>query len=217
MSKPVIAITRPIDRAQKACEIVENLGGEAFLAPTLDLKPVNTDSLKERVARKDELDWIVFTSPTTIVSLNKFYPGFIEGLDCKLAVIGNKTGKLAEKQGVKVDLMPDDFTAEGLVAEFEKQGIDLGFSEEEKLNVLNKLEKLDLSCQPEKLNNRPLFFWHGEKDSVVPITGSRAFVKELEGKVESGLITYISDKTAGHAVTRKGLLEAVNWTEDKLV
>lgn len=123
MSKPVVAITRPIDRAQKACEIVEKLGGEAFLAPTLDLKPVNTDSLKELVARKDELDWIVFTSPTTIVSLNKFYPGFIENLDCKLAVIGNKTGKLAEKQGVKVDLMPDDFTAEGLVEEFSKKGI----------------------------------------------------------------------------------------------
>ena len=45
MSKPVIAITRPIDRAQKACEIVEELGGEAFLAPTLDLEPVNTESL----------------------------------------------------------------------------------------------------------------------------------------------------------------------------
>ena len=25
MSKPVVAITRPIDRAQKACEIVEKL------------------------------------------------------------------------------------------------------------------------------------------------------------------------------------------------
>ncbi|MBP3791142.1 MAG: uroporphyrinogen-III synthase [Methanobrevibacter sp.] len=123
MSKPVVAITRPIDRAKKACEIVEELGGEAFLAPTLDLKPVNTESLKELVARKDELDWIVFTSPTTIVSLNKFYPGFIESLDCKLAVIGNKTGKLAEKQGVEVDLMPDDFTAEGLVEEFSKRGI----------------------------------------------------------------------------------------------
>ena len=123
MSKPVVAITRPIDRAQKACEIVEELGGEAFLAPTLDLEPVNTESLKELVAIKDELDWIVFTSPTTIVSLNKFYPGFIENLDCKLAVIGNKTGKLAEKQGVEVDLMPDDFTAEGLVEEFAKNGI----------------------------------------------------------------------------------------------
>ena len=123
MSKPVVAITRPKDRAKKACEIVEKLGGESILAPTLDLKPVNTQSLKNLVANKDELDWIVFTSPTTIVSLNKFYPDFLGNLDCKIAVIGNKTGKLVEKQGLTVDLMPEEFTAEGLIEEFKKNGI----------------------------------------------------------------------------------------------
>lgn len=123
MSKPVVAITRPRDRARKACEIVEKLGGKPILAPTLDLQPVNTPSLKELVERKDELDWIVFTSPTTIVSLNKFYPDFIKNLNCKLAVIGNKTGRLAEKNGMTVDLMPEDFTAEGLLEEFEKKNI----------------------------------------------------------------------------------------------
>jgi uroporphyrinogen-III synthase len=123
MSKPIIAITRPRDRAQKACKIVEELGGEAILAPTLDLEPVNTQSLKDLVSAKDELDWIVFTSPTTIVSLDKFHPEFLKNLNCSLAVIGNKTGKLAEKHGMTVDLMPEDFTAEGLLEEFEKRGI----------------------------------------------------------------------------------------------
>ena len=123
MSKPVVAITRPKDRAKKACEIVEKLGGVPILAPTLDLEPVNSESLKNLVKRKDELDWIIFTSPTTIVSLNKFYPDFIESLDCKLAVIGNKTGKLAEKNGLTVDLMPEEFTAEGLIGEFRKRKI----------------------------------------------------------------------------------------------
>lgn len=123
MSKPVVAITRPKDRAKKACEIVEKLGGTAVLAPTLDLQPINSESLKELVSRKDELDWIIFTSPTTIVSLNKFYPDFIKSLNCKLAVIGNKTGKLAEKNGLEVDLMPEDFTAEGLIEEFKKRKI----------------------------------------------------------------------------------------------
>ena len=123
MSKPVVAITRPKDRAKKACEIVKELGGVPVLAPTLDLEPVNTESLKNLVERKDDLDWIIFTSPTTIVSLNKFHPDFIKTLSCKLAVIGNKTGKLAEKNGMTVDLMPDDFTAEGLIEEFKKRGI----------------------------------------------------------------------------------------------
>ena len=123
MSKPVVAITRPKDRAKKACEIVKELGGVPVLAPTLDLEPVNTESLKNLVERKDDLDWIIFTSPTTIVSLNKFYPDFIKTLSCKLAVIGNKTGRLAEKNGMTVDLMPEDFTAEGLIEEFKKRGI----------------------------------------------------------------------------------------------
>ena len=123
MSKPVVAITRPKDRAKKACEIVEELGGVPVLAPTLDLEPVNTESLKNLVERKEDLDWIIFTSPTTIVSLNKFYPDFIKTLSCRLAVIGNKTGRLAEKNGLTVDLMPGDFTAEGLIEEFKKRGI----------------------------------------------------------------------------------------------
>ncbi|MFM5882365.1 uroporphyrinogen-III synthase [Methanobrevibacter gottschalkii] len=123
MSKPVVAITRPEDRAKKACEIVEKLGGEPFLASTLDLEPVNSKSLKDLIKRKDELDWIIFTSPTTIVSLNKFYPDFLGSLNCKLAVIGNKTGKLAEENGLKVDLIPEDFTAEGLIEEFKERKI----------------------------------------------------------------------------------------------
>ena len=123
MLKPVVAITRPADRADKACKIVEDLGGTAILAPTLDLQPVNTDSLKKLVEIKDSLDWIVFTSPTTIDSLNLFYPDFFNNLNSKIAVIGNKTGSLVKKQGVNVDLMPDDFTAEGLVEEFEKNNI----------------------------------------------------------------------------------------------
>ena len=93
------------------------------MAPTLDLQPVNSQSLKDLVARKDELDWVIFTSPTTIVSLDKFHPDFLKNLDCRLAVIGNKTGRLAEKYGMTVDLMPDEFTAEGLIEEFKKRDI----------------------------------------------------------------------------------------------
>ena len=123
MSRPIVAITRPYDRAKKACEIVESLGGEYVLAPTLDLEPVNTESLKKLIKRKDELDWIVFTSPTTVISLNEFYPDFVKDIPCKVAVIGNKTAQIAEEHGIDVDMIPEDFTAEGLVEEFEKNNI----------------------------------------------------------------------------------------------
>lgn len=123
MKKPVVAITRPYDRSKKACEIVEELGGTPVISPTLDLRPVNSESLKGLVEKKDKLDWIVFTSPTTLVSLDKFHPYFLKTLRCKVAAIGNKTSKVAKEYGLEVDLVPEDFTAEGLVEEFEKQDI----------------------------------------------------------------------------------------------
>ena len=184
MSKPVVAITRPKDRAQKACEIVEKLGGEAFLAPTLDLKPVNTDSLKYLVSNKDSLDWIVFTSPTTIVSLNKFYPDFLKNFNCKLAVIGNKTGQLAKKHGLEVDLMPDDFTAEGLVEEFKKRNI-----KNQTIGVPRTLSARPTLVEGlEKLQNTVIVA--EAYKSLFPMDESK--VKELISKIRNGEINAIT-------------------------
>ena len=196
MSKPVVAITRPLDRAKKACEIVKNLGGIPVLAPTLDLKPVNTQSLKDLVARKDELDWIVFTSPTTIVSMNKFYPDFIKTLNCKLAVIGNKTGKLAEKQGMTVDLMPEDFTAEGLIEEFAKKGITgqtIGIPR-------TASARSTLPEGLEKLGNKVILA--EAYKSLFPMDDEK--VKDLIGKIESkeiDAITFTSPLTVENFFT----------------
>jgi uroporphyrinogen-III synthase len=184
MSKPVVAITRPKDRAKKACEIVKKLGGEPFLAPTLDLKPVNTQSLKDLVARKDELDWIIFTSPTTIVSLNKFHPDFLKTLDCKLAVIGNKTGRLAEKHGLTVDLIPEDFTAEGLIEEFKKREIT------EKVIGLPRTAsaRAVLPEELEKLGNKVILA--EAYKSLFPM--DKDAVKELISKIENKQIDAIT-------------------------
>ncbi len=107
--------------------------------------------------------------------------------------------------------------AQAQLNEFAKQGIDLGYSEAQKEAIFDDLQKYDLSIQPEKLNGRPLFIWHGEKDPVVPITGIRSFVNSSMPLFKDDQVTYITDKHAGHAVTRKGLLEAVNWIEGKIV
>lgn len=184
MKKPVVAITRPADRAKKACEIVEKLGGSAVLAPTLDLKPVNTDSLKDLVKNKDSFDWIVFTSPTTIDSFNLFYPDFFNDLNCKVAVIGNKTGSLLEKQGITPDLMPNDFTAEGLVEEFTR------------LNITNKTIGIPRTASArdtlpkglEKLGNKVIVA--EAYKSLFPMDDES--VKELISKIENREIDAIT-------------------------
>ena len=123
MNKPIIAITRPELRAQAACDLVEEFGGIPYLASTLSLEPVNTDSLKNMMANLNKLDWIIFTSPTTIEAIKQFYPDKLKDITCKVAVIGRKTGEVAENNSIKVDLMPDNYTAEGLVEEFKSRNI----------------------------------------------------------------------------------------------
>lgn len=184
MLRPVVAITRPADRAGKACKIVEELGGTPFLAPTLDLRPVNTPSLKNLIAKKDSLDWIVFTSPTTLDSLNLFYREFLENLKCKVAVIGNKTGLKAKKHGLNVDLIPKDFTAEGLLEEFENQ------------NITNQVIGVPrtASARPtlptglEKLGNEVILA--EAYQSLFPMDSTR--VEELISKIENGEIDAIT-------------------------
>ncbi|MBO7734428.1 MAG: uroporphyrinogen-III synthase, partial [Methanobrevibacter sp.] len=120
-----IAITRPKERSKAAKEFIENYGGEALIVPTLELKLENTDSLKELMRRFGELDWLIFTSVSSIDSIFKFYPDFTESLnpDCKIATIGTKTAEVAMNKGLHIDIIPKDYTAEGLIEEFER--IDL--------------------------------------------------------------------------------------------
>lgn len=120
-----IAITRPKERSDAAKEFIENYGGEAVIVPTLELKLENTDSLKELMKRSNELDWLIFTSVSSIDSIFKFYPDFLKNLNpnCKIATIGTKTAELAMNKQLHIDIIPEDYTAEGLLEEFEK--IDL--------------------------------------------------------------------------------------------
>ena len=117
-----IAITRPKERSKAAKEFIENYGGEAVIVPTLELKLENTDSLKELMGRFGELDWLIFTSVSSIDSIFKFYPDFAQTLnpDCKIATIGTKTAEVAMNKGLHIDIIPKDYTAEGLIEEFKK-------------------------------------------------------------------------------------------------
>lgn len=127
--KNIVAITRPFNRSNEAVEIIESYNGEAFIAPTLELNLVNSNSLKNLIELVNDLDWLIFTSPTSLDSIFNFYPNFKEKLNdkCKIAAIGHKTEEIANKYGLNIDLVPKNYTAEGLLEEFKD------------INIKNKL------------------------------------------------------------------------------
>ena len=56
------------------------------------------------------------------------------------------------------------------ISEVKKRGYELPLSDYEIEDLIKQLEELDLSKAPEMLQKRPLMFWHGKKDEVVPLT-----------------------------------------------
>lgn len=103
--------------------------------------------------------------------------------------------------------------ANGLISEIKRQGEKLPFTDEELEEKINDLKPFDLSLDPEKLHNRPLLFWHGKQDQVVPFDYAYEFYlnnKELY-KNNPDWFKFLSDPNAGHKVSRSGVLETVQW------
>lgn len=101
------------------------------------------------------------------------------------------------------------------ITEMKKRGIEIPLTEEELANVMGKLKEMDLSLQPKVLAGRPLLFWHGRKDTVVPFADAYSFFEQVKKDYagEPEKIHFIEDERAGHKVSREGLLATVSWFE----
>lgn len=101
--------------------------------------------------------------------------------------------------------------AKTLVSSFRKEA-DLPVTDEQIESLYDQLEKCDLSLQPEKLNGRPLLFWHGERDSVVPFDHSYTFYDDVKKDYKNKeAIRFIKEANRDHKVSREAILETVKW------
>ncbi len=125
-SKKVVALTRPVSRCNEAKKLIESYNAEALIVPTLEIELLNSPTLKSFMEEVSNMDWLIFTSVSSLDSIYKYYPDFNKKINnkCKTAVIGHKTAEVAEKYGLKVDLIPRDYTAEGLLESFENINIE---------------------------------------------------------------------------------------------
>lgn len=108
-------------------EILEDLGAEVLLFPTVEIAPPETwDDLDRALERIHEYHWLIFTS---VNGVKYFFSRLIEkDVDIRelrgirLCAIGTKTAAEIRKFGLRVDLVPDEFRAEGLIDAFIKEG-----------------------------------------------------------------------------------------------
>ncbi|WP_026574506.1 alpha/beta fold hydrolase [Bacillus sp. UNC438CL73TsuS30] len=93
------------------------------------------------------------------------------------------------------------------------QGMEIPFTEEEIADQLMILRDYDLSLYPEKLEQRPLLFWHGKKDPIVPYSLTYQFYEGIMSSYSQNpeRLAFITDEHAGHKVSRDGLIATVDW------
>jgi dipeptidyl aminopeptidase/acylaminoacyl peptidase len=106
--------------------------------------------------------------------------------------------------------------AKTLVNSFKQMG-NLPVSDEEIDQLYEELTTYDLSMQPEKINQRPLLFWHGEKDSVVPFDHSYTFYDKVKHEYkDQANIQFLKEKNRDHKVSRYAIFETVKWFDTHL-
>ncbi|RAP51485.1 MAG: hypothetical protein BZ138_04985 [Methanosphaera sp. rholeuAM270] len=116
-----VVITRPVERSESLAKIIRQYNGNPIIIPTLELQIVKSRELLYIAENIDEYDWIIFTSPAGVKSFFEVYGK--DEIPSKIAVIGVKTEEVLEKYNNSPDLIPKDFTAEGLLESF--KSIDL--------------------------------------------------------------------------------------------
>ena len=122
-----IVVTRTRTQAGGLSASLRALGADVFELPTIRIEPPKELRVfAEFVRDVHRYDWLVFTSPNGV---NSFFEMFfriykdaraIGGV--RIAAIGPATAARVREFHLDVDLQPEEFVAEAVVAAFEKQG-----------------------------------------------------------------------------------------------
>jgi uroporphyrinogen III methyltransferase/synthase len=105
---------------------LEELGAEIIEFPTIEIvEPEDHEELDKCIDIINTYNWLIFTSKNAVDFFFKRF--FIKDMDIrdlkgiKICAVGSKTASHIKKYGIKVDIIPEKFNAEGLIAVFQNQ------------------------------------------------------------------------------------------------
>ncbi len=121
-----IVVTRSRDQASELVRRLTDLGAEVLEIPTISIQPPKSLApLREALDGLGEYDWLVFTSPNGVTA---FFREFFRKYDdirslgaLRIASVGAATSEKLREFHVAVDLQPDEFTTEALLATFQRE------------------------------------------------------------------------------------------------
>lgn len=122
-----VLVTRPREQAAEFVDLLAALGADSVEAPMIRIEPPDDLApLRRAAADPSVFDWIVLTSANAVDALMTAL--FESGNDVRalkgpyLCAVGSATADAMARYGIKVDLVPSEFRAEGLVAAITGRG-----------------------------------------------------------------------------------------------
>ncbi len=121
-----IVVTRARTQASKLVEGISELGGEAIEFPSIVIqKEENLNSLHNAFEHLDSYNWIIFTSVNAVdiffTQLRKQEMDIRSLYGLNICAIGPATRKSLEERGLKVEFIPEEYQAEGILQELESR------------------------------------------------------------------------------------------------
>ena len=122
-----VLVTRAREQAAELVDRLAALGADPIEAPVIRIAPPEDRTpLLEAAAAPAAFDWIVFTS---VNAVDAFMGALLDGnrdvrmlKGPKLCTVGPGTAERLSRYGIKVDLLPDEFRAEGVILAMEGSG-----------------------------------------------------------------------------------------------
>jgi len=122
-----VLVTRPRDQAHEMVDRLTVLGADAIEAPMIRIVPPEDDApLKQAARNVTAFDWVVFTSANAV---DAFMTALLDGprdiralAGPQLCTVGSGTAERLARYGIRVDLVPDEFNGEAVVAALAASG-----------------------------------------------------------------------------------------------
>jgi uroporphyrinogen III methyltransferase/synthase len=115
-----IVVTRAAAQAQRFTQLLESAGARVLEAPAIVIAPpASWEPLDAALAALDTFTWVIFTSVNGVAMVDRRLTA--RGLTWsalagrRIAAIGPATADALAEQGVRTDLVPGEYRAEGLV------------------------------------------------------------------------------------------------------
>ncbi len=122
-----ILITRSRNSVEHEFALIFNLVNEVIFFPTIKIVQVKlSEENRKVISHFNQFDYIIFTSANGVKFFSNFFgeKSNAEKPKGKVVAVGSKTAEAIKSIGWSVNIIPEEFTAEGLLEELEKENLN---------------------------------------------------------------------------------------------